>query len=364
MIATETLVFNIGVFISGLFLLEKGANIFVDNTALLASSLKIPSVLIALLTAGAEWEELAVVVASLVQRRSGLAVGNVVGSCISNILGAFSLGLLVQSGVTTFDRSSKLYTAILFSVTSIVSILAIVRSLTKPVGGVLVAAFAVYIALVCWSIYRGILAAPEDSDSDSDSDAESASTTSSNSGINSALHPSDSIVGGSRQSVDESSPLLSLPERKQHRNSSYLLNVLLGFAMLTVSGYILSHSAGTLARGIGISDSVFGTTVLSLATTLPEKFVAVLAQKRGQKGILVANTVGSNIFLLTLCLGVVLLACNGNTVVVSTHEVAWLWASAGALLAIVSVGSQRLLGVILLIAYIAFLVLEITMFRR
>ena len=53
----DTIAYNIAVFISTLFLLEFGADKFVDHTAIVASRTGIPDTVIALLTAGAEWEE-------------------------------------------------------------------------------------------------------------------------------------------------------------------------------------------------------------------------------------------------------------------------------------------------------------------
>jgi Ca2+/Na+ antiporter len=53
----NTLCFNIAVFVAGLFLLEFGADKFVDHTTIVARRLGISETLIALLTAGAEWEE-------------------------------------------------------------------------------------------------------------------------------------------------------------------------------------------------------------------------------------------------------------------------------------------------------------------
>jgi len=72
-----------------------------------------------LLTAGADWEELAVVVVSIARQRSSLAVGNIVGSSISNILGAFSLGLIFRKDESQiiFDRSSKIYTLLFLLLT-------------------------------------------------------------------------------------------------------------------------------------------------------------------------------------------------------------------------------------------------------
>ena len=53
----DSLLFNIAVFIAGLVLLEIGADKFVDHTAIVAKRVGVPQTLIALLTAGAEWEE-------------------------------------------------------------------------------------------------------------------------------------------------------------------------------------------------------------------------------------------------------------------------------------------------------------------
>jgi hypothetical protein len=74
--------------------------------------------------------------------------------------------------VTTFDRSSKIYTVILFVVTTFIRALRLFRPLGKIVDGLLIASFIIHISLVLWSIYRDVLAAPHDSDSDSDTDSE------------------------------------------------------------------------------------------------------------------------------------------------------------------------------------------------
>jgi Ca2+/Na+ antiporter len=57
MIDYDNVCFNIAAFVAGLFVLEFGADKFVDHTAKVAARLRIPPTLIALLTAGAEWEE-------------------------------------------------------------------------------------------------------------------------------------------------------------------------------------------------------------------------------------------------------------------------------------------------------------------
>ena len=145
-----------------------------------------------------------------------------------------------------------------------------------------------------------------------------------------------------------------------------MLQVVLGFFAMGIAGYILAHAVAGLADAAGLSGTVAGMTLLSLATTLPEKFVAVLSGTRGHTGILVASTAGSNVFLLTLCLGVLLLASGGprGADTVNALEVAVMWASSALFALIVLLGSRRWAGAVLLLLYAGFLVLEFTVFRR
>ena len=360
----EKLAFDICTFIAGLFLLERGAEIFIDHTAALSKKLGLPESLIALLTAGAEWEELAVVIFSLVQKQPGLALGNVIGSNISNILGAFSLGLLALSQETTFDRSSKLYAITLFIVTSTVSVLALTRASGKVVGSILIAIFTVYIASVAIAIYRGVLAAPEASDSESDSDSDTDTTSDSSSALL-GDHVSDpEQQQGAEPPVHPSTPLLRHPPNHR-RIASHILKITLGFAALTISGFILSRSSTDIASALGVSSTSFGATILAFATTLPEKFVAVISGARGHNGILVANTIGSNIFLLSLCLGIVLLSTDADLgVLISLHEVCWMWGASAVLLGFILTGPPpRATGLVMLVGYMAFLVLDLSVFR-
>jgi Ca2+/Na+ antiporter len=84
-----------------------------------------------------------------------------------------------------------------------------------------------------------------------------------------------------------------------------------GFPAPVPSSYVLSYAASNLVDEFGISDVLFGIVILSIATTIPEKFVSVISGFRGQAGIIVANTVGSNIFLLSLCMGVLWVSTGG-----------------------------------------------------
>ena len=77
-----------------------------------------------------------------------------------------------------------------------------------------------------------------------------------------------------------------------------------GCLAIVLSSYILSHAASNLGDEFDISDMLFGVAILFIVTTLPEKFVAAMSGFKDHTGIMVANTVRSNIFLLRLCIGI------------------------------------------------------------
>ncbi|KAL1982670.1 hypothetical protein VTN96DRAFT_1040 [Rasamsonia emersonii] len=364
----DTLCFNAATFVAGVFVLDYGADKFIDHTVIVGRCLGISQTLIALLTAGAEYEELAVVIAAVLQHRAPLALGNVIGSTISNILGAFSLGLLFHSGRIDYDQSAKFYTALLFLVTTAFVGLAYFGLLNRLVGGVLVAVFVLYIVSIAYAIYRGVATPPEVSDSDSDDDSSSDEEGPSRGAGDSEQGP---------LAASETSPLLTdrgttLPtavdrEKRAPRFLIYhICQLVIGLLSLSISGYILSHSAAAIADALHLSGTVIGLTVVSFATTLPEKLVAVLGGSRGHSGIVLASTAGSNIFLLTLCVGIISLSGipENHTDSLVLFELAITWLSSAMLCLVVFLGLGRVAGIAMIAVYVVFLALEFTVYRR
>ncbi|EFQ96926.1 hypothetical protein MGYG_08851 [Nannizzia gypsea CBS 118893] len=355
----DVLCFNVATLIAGVFVLDFGADKFIEHTVIVGRRLGVSQTVVALLTAGAEWEELAVVVAAVLQHRSPLALGNIAGSAISNIVGAFSLGLLFYPQGLEFDRSAKIYSALLLAVTTLFAVLAFFKLLNRLVGGILIAIFGLYLVSIIYTIYKGVVSTPglSDSDSDGDDDGDGDDPPSETAPLienrgNEHEHARSSIDKGSRRSR-------GLPY--------HIFHLVLGFISLSLSGYILSHSAVTIADCLHLSGTVFGLTAVSFATTLPEKLVAVLSGSRGHGGIMAATTAGSNIFLLTLCLGVV--AAAGYQVLEEADsfvlfELLAVWVSSLAFCAVVWLGLGRNAGIALLAAYLGFLCLEFTIYRR
>ena len=327
-----------------------------------------------------------VVVASVARNRSSLALGNIIGSAISNILGAFSLGLLFHSSqdALEFDRSSKVYSLLLLILSAFVTALTLlgIKSIWRIFGGILLALFLVYIVSVALAISRGALTPPELSDSESDSDDDDSSQEGANEGGEGSPAIRSGMGRYTYQSIEDPSPSVQTDSTLEelsgatnrepchpHRSLRYhIALLLLGFIAICLSGYVLSHASTTISDEIGTSDVLFGVVILSVATTLPEKFIAVLSGFRGHTDILVANTVGSNIFLLALCMGIVWVITAGDFDAgsVNAAEVGVMMVSTLALTATVWFRAKwiRWIGGTMLVAYMVFLVLECTLIRK
>lgn len=284
------------------------------------------------------------VVSSLGQGRSSLALGNVIGASISNILGAFSLGLLCSRNIE-FDRGSRIYSLLTLVLTTLVVPVVYYSSRVVWIvcGSVLIAGFVVYFVSVGVAIVKGVLAAPEDSDSDDDQDEDEDTERT-------------ALIGN---------PSPSPPRRSV---AHHTLQLIFGIVALALSAYILSHSAANITTRLHMSDISFGVVILSIATTLPEKLISVMSGYRGHGQILVANCAGSNIFLLSLCCGIILISTGGelDRGTVTIGELAVLWVSTLTFTVTVWLRGKgaKAVGVVMILAYVAFIALEYTIAHR
>lgn len=136
--------------------------------------------------------------------------------------------------------------------------------------------------------------------------------------------------------------------------------ILLGVAMLVGGAQALVRGAVVLAEFAGLSDRVIGLTVVAFGTSLPELATSLVAARRGQAEIALANVIGSNIFNLTAILGVVAIvtpqSVSRETL---TLDFWWMLGYAVILLPMMRVGMRigRWEGATLLAAYGVYLML-------
>ena len=252
----------VGGLLLGLALLEFGADHLTDATASLARRLNAPEHVVGLLTAGGEWEELVVVGLAVAGGHPGLAIGNVIGSCIANLIGSMPLGFFGEKPVVP-DRSARASALVLLLVTAVAVGFLADGGVTRPEGGLLVGIFVAYAVAIVLVIRRGWLRPPEPDEDDDD-------------------RAMLGTVGVLR--------LVAL--------AVGAVVVLAAGADLVVSGAV------ALAERVGLSDYAIGATIVAVGTTLPDKAVSWTGGRRGHGGVVTANAAGSNIFVLTLILGV------------------------------------------------------------
>jgi cation:H+ antiporter len=299
-----------------LVLLEWGADAFTDGVAAVGEATGIPESLLGMLTAGIEWEELAVVAIAAASGKIGIAVGDVIGSNIANITGSFSLGLLAAPVYPT--RTDRRFSLALLIVTALACMPLATGETGRSVGGALVIGFVAYLALLVVLVVRGRTAIMRDAEDDDDDNDEAA---------------------------------LPLPR--------LVIRTLLGLAAIIAGAAALVEGAVRVASFFGVPDVLIGLTVVAVGTTLPDKFISIVGARRGQSGIVIANTIGSNFCNLLAALGVAALirplTIDRQTRLFDLPVLLGTTALLAALLMRRSVG--RWAGVGLLVIYVAYLAL-------
>ena len=133
-----------------------------------------------------------------------------------------------------------------------------------------------------------------------------------------------------------------------------------GLVLLVIGAHFLVDSASTIARTYGISEAVIGLTIVAVGTSLPELATSVIAAFRRQTEIAVGNVVGSNIFNIFGILGVTaLIAPIPSEARFAMIDMPWMAGTAIGLsvLAVWLGGLPRVAGVVLLAAYGGYLAL-------
>ena len=253
----------LALFLAGLVLLVLGGNALVRGASAIAARLGIAPLVIGLTVVawGTSAPELAVSLGAALRGQRDLALGNVVGSNIVNILGVLGASALVAPLVVS-RRLVQLDVPILTVLSGAVYVLALDGRIGPGDGLLLVAAGLAYTVFAVRTS-RGEAAA--------------------------AKRP------GRARALPAAAGLAAL--------------VLL---LLAVGARWLVAGATVFARSLGVSELVIGLTVVAIGTSLPEVAASVVAAWRGERDIAVGNAIGSNLFNLAAVLGLTSLATPGG----------------------------------------------------
>ena len=250
--------------IAGLVLLVAGAEVLVRGAAKLAAQFGIPPLVIGLTVVafGTSAPDTAVSVQSALNGSGDLAIGNVVGSNIANVLLILGVTALVAPLVVS-RQLIRLDVPIMIGASLVTFGLAWDGELSRFDGALLFAGVLAYTGFLIYS-------ARKDKGGDDDEFAKEF-------GLDEAPKPYAWAIN------------LGL--------------IIAGLVLLVVGSNFLVEGAVTLARALGISELVIGLTVVAVGTSLPELATSILAAIKGERDIAVGNIVGSNIFNLLCVLG-------------------------------------------------------------
>jgi cation:H+ antiporter len=260
---------TIALLVAGLVALVLGAESLVRGAAALAARTGMSSVVIGLTVVafGTSAPELAVSVGDALRggdEAGSIAIGNVVGSNIANILLVLGTAAAIGGSLFVAQRIVRLDVPIMIGASVLLLVFALNEQLGRVEGLVLIAALVAYLSWTVITATRSVTAADE-------ADYEE------------ALHA---------ETLARASVLSDL---------GFLV---LGLVLLVVGSQALVNSASDIATELGVSDLVIGLTVVAIGTSLPEVATSVLAAIRGQRDLAVGNAIGSNLFNLLAVLGV------------------------------------------------------------
>ena len=244
----------------GLFLLVYGGNMLVDGSVHVAKRLGLSSLVIGLVLVGfgTSTPELLASLISVMRGSNGIAVGNVIGSNIANIL--LVLGLAAVVHPVKIDIKDFKRDGFVLMLASILVVGAVYYGVvTRLIGFVFVSILVGYV----YYCYK----------SDKKNHQEEVS--------------------------EENAPILSLPKA--------LLKSVVGIALTMLGAKFLIDNAITLARLWGVSEAVIGLTIVAVGTSLPELTASVIASIKKENGVAFGNVVGSNIYNALFILGMVAL---------------------------------------------------------
>ncbi len=257
--------------IVGFVMLIKGADWFDDGASMIAKKFGIPQIVIGLtiVAFGTSAPEAAISITSAIKGSAGLAIGNVLGSNILNVL--LILGLCALFTPLAVQKNT-LYIEIPFVavISSALMIMGVIGNQLGWIDGLILwlffIAFFVYLIVLSKKDKNAI---PDLQDSNSSEEKEEGEK----------------------------------PQKKGVEIAKMLGKLAVGIALVVLGSQAVVNGAKTIASGFGMSESLIGLTIVAFGTSLPELVTSLTAARKGEADLAIGNIVGSNIFNVLFVLG-------------------------------------------------------------
>ena len=310
---------NLLYLVIGFGLLIKGADYLVKGASDIAKKLNIPQIIIGLtiVSIGTSMPELIVSLNSAINNHSDIAIGNVVGSNISNLF--LILGVCAAIRPLKFkEETVRLEIPLVIFLTALLYILGnngnvYYKEITKTEGLILVICCLLFIIYNIYMAKRNNLL--------------------------------------SSNKLDKNTKEISLYKS--------VLNFLVGIIGLKIGGDFVVDSASSLAIKLGISEKIVGLTIVAFSTSLPELITSITATIKNEIDMAIGNVIGSNIFNIVLIVGATALISPIEYSVSYNKDIIILMIGMIALFLIPFVGEKnkisRTSGLAYVVSYISYL---------
>ena len=247
--------------IIGFVLLIVGADLLVDGASGIAKKFHIPEIIIGLtiVSIGTSMPELFVSITSALEGHSDMAIGNVIGSNLSNLL--LILGLSTMIKPVVFQKETRLYEIPMCLASTLILMLFCNTNAKISIGE-----SAVLLVLFCMFILYTIFMAKKES----------------------------------QKNIVE----IDVKEEKKNSTLKDIVFIILGIVGLKIGGDLAVDNAVVVANYFNLSEKLISLTILAIGTSLPELVTSVTAAVKGNSDIAIGNIIGSNIFNILLIIGV------------------------------------------------------------
>ena len=303
--------------LAGLAVLVIAGDLLVRGAVAMSLRMGISALIVSLTVVafGTSAPELLIGVTSALQGSPGIALGNVVGSNIANILLVMGLPALI-SGIKGDGATTRKIYLEMVGVTALFVLLCFLGPLAWWHGTVLLAVFAVLMAVTLRRARRD------------------------------------------RRASRARGDMPDLGEGTLGRGRAILFLVL-GLVGLPLGAHFLIDGGQGMARNLGVSEEVIGLTLVAVGTSLPELATTVAAAFRGQADVAFGNAIGSNVFNILMIMGVT--SFFGPLPVAPGFLTKDLWVMALAAMALApfalrDVRMGKRVGGVFLVAYAAYMI--------
>lgn len=255
---------NILLLIIGFILLIKGADVFVGGASSTAQNFRVSKMLIGLtiIAFGTSAPELAVSISALASGSTDMVLGNVIGSCILNILLILGIAAVIKP-IRIKANTVRKELPLCMLISTLLAVLFLDVALKSGSENQFSRSDAI-VVLLFFSVF---------------------------------LYYLISLAKQSKENNEKD-------EKPKYKLGKSLLFVLVGLAGIVVGSEMVVRNASSIATTIGWSERLISLTIVAFGTSLPELVTTVVAARRGEQDLAVGNVIGSNIFNICVVLGI------------------------------------------------------------